>query len=165
MSATFWKFQSGLPQKKICGFLAYHAKTAVVGWLAEFWICSSVPTIPSRMRIVRVQLRGHLLEADRRTASADLCVHTRIADGTRIGVLVRVDRAVGPDQLIQETVVGLGPPVGLNHHVVGAHAFQAAGGDCRGSASSRHGAWRGDQRGHGRDRGLGSGRWRSSRRR
>src|SRR5579859_2379638 len=49
MSATEEKFQSGLPQKKICGFLAYQASTALVGWAAELPICSSVPTIPSRM--------------------------------------------------------------------------------------------------------------------
>src|ERR1700716_671187 len=42
MSATLEKFQAGLPQKKICGFLAYQAMTAVVGWAAELPICSSV---------------------------------------------------------------------------------------------------------------------------
>src|SRR5205814_5421832 len=46
ISATLVKFHAGLPQKKICGFLAYQARTATVGWLADAPICSSVPTMP-----------------------------------------------------------------------------------------------------------------------
>src|SRR5947207_15246330 len=40
MSATLVKFHAGLPQKKICGFLAYQARTATDGWLADAPICS-----------------------------------------------------------------------------------------------------------------------------
>src|SRR5919202_6474990 len=49
MSSTLEKLQSDLPQKKICGFFSYQAKTARVGWLADEPICSSVPIMPSRM--------------------------------------------------------------------------------------------------------------------
>ena len=49
MSATLVKFQSGFPQKKICGFFSYQASTALVGCLSDEPICSSVPSMPSKM--------------------------------------------------------------------------------------------------------------------
>src|SRR3954451_16969947 len=48
-SATLAKFHDGSPQKKISGFFAYQAMTALVGCAAEEPICSSVAPNPSRM--------------------------------------------------------------------------------------------------------------------
>ena len=157
MSATLLKFQAGLPQKKICGFLAYQASTAF-GRLRRRRADLLVGADHAEQdAVVLVLLGGDRLEADGRPARADLDVHARVAERPRVGVLVGVDRAVRTDQLIEEPVVGLGPPVGLDDDGVRADALELTGG--------RGGRGSGDRARRRHDRGSGGGRRRRRRRR
>ena len=88
-----------------------------------------------RDRLVRVQLRADLLEADRRSAVADLepDARGRAAVDERGGRLldVRVELRVVAEHLEVGAVLGLGEPVGLHDHRVGAHPGQRTAGGRR----------------------------------
>ena len=78
-------------------------------------------------RVVGVHLRGHLLEADRRTAGADLDLDAGVDAATRRqltghDLLVGVDARVRPEQLVEPAVLRLGVPVGLDDDGRRAHA-------------------------------------------
>ncbi len=75
--------------------------------------------------LVHLGTRG--LEPDRRTARADLEVHSRVEQGTGVRRGVRVDGAARPDQLVEESVVGLGPPVRLHDDRLRTHLRERRG--------------------------------------
>src|SRR5439155_13681803 len=63
---------------------------------------------------VLVDLRDRLLEAGERAAGANLELDTRALDRAGVVTLLRVGRAVRPGELVDEPVLGLGEPVGLD---------------------------------------------------
>src|SRR6266498_1935307 len=88
-----------------------------------------------RDRLVEVHLRAGLLEADRRPAGPHLDLdagvlalgHQRPGDP----LLVRIHLVAGSKELVGAAVLWLRPPIGLDHHGVGAdplEALRAAGG-------------------------------------
>ncbi len=85
---------------------------------------------------VGVHLRGDGLVADGRAAGADLELDAGVdaagSEGARDRHLGLVDRVVGAEQVVQEAVLGLRVPVGLDDDGVGADALQAGHlGRCR----------------------------------
>ena len=138
--ATLWKSQSGLPQKKICGFLAYQASTAF-GRLGRRLPDLLVGADHRRAGCCRPEYicAETVLEADRRSTSADLGVHAGVAERPRVGVLVGVDRAVRPISWYRRPWSGSGHQLVWITTLSGQMPLRlpAAGGDVSGRGRAR----------------------------
>ena len=103
----------------ICGFFSIPAMMATVGNSAAIWMRLVGVHVAEEDVVVGVQLRRHRLEADRRTAGADLDVDAGVdaagrdeRTGDRTPLLV--DGVAVADHLVDPAVLGLGVPVGLD---------------------------------------------------
>src|SRR6266511_3948276 len=127
MSAMVWKSGWTLGSHMIiCGLMSRGVTTASVGCLAENCTAESVNTKPSVIDLSRYiwalvcwkPIAGPHLDLD---AGVLPLGHQRPGDP----LLGGVELVAGSEELVGGAVLGLGPPVGLDHHGVGADALQA----------------------------------------